>query len=461
VWVTLKPHRNGCTMALPSLLPVAQRRERIAAAAATAVRDHWVTLHDGASTVPAAPLAQELLVYRVDNGRLLADLEERLGDDPTRLQRLHSEEDRPDTQALLHGLLLTKAGDTRGPILQELRRLAVQTEPLLVDADGVVINGNRRLAAMRSLLAENPQRYARFQEPLVAILPPEVSRADLEFLEASLQMAPETKLAYGWVERRLKLREQHQRLGLADDWIQEAYRLGDPAQLERELAELALADAYLEDFVGQPRRYSSLGDAEALFTGLTAQLDALPPRLQGAWRQLGFLLIDQRRELDAGMAKHFPFSAPVAPSMPVEALLRLGQDWGLGSGQDGDGPDQGDDAGMAAPVRTLPKAWLRGVARRAGAPDERRPRALAVQEVLDTLRVQLREEQSPQRLFSALRQSRKLLSRLNAEQLCTQERNRLRGELAAIAAQGGQLLGEAPPPAGLLERLKRRLKRRR
>ncbi|SBO42934.1 hypothetical protein [Cyanobium sp. NIES-981] len=453
-------------MDLPRLLPASQRRDRIGAAAATAVRDHWVTLHDGARTVPAALLAQELLVYRVDNGRLLADLEEQHGDDPARLRRLHAEEDHPDTQAMLHGLLLTKAGDARGPILQELRRLAVQTEPLLVEADGVVINGNRRLAAMRSLLAEDPHRYARFHEPLVAILPPEVSRADLEFLEASLQMAPETKLAYGWVERRLKLREQHQRLGLADDWIQEAYRLGDPAQLERELAELALAEAYLETFRGQPRRYSSLGDAESLFAGLTAQLQVLPPRLQAAWRQLGFLLIDQRRELDDGLAKHFPFSAPVAPSLPVEALLRLVQDWGLGAEQ---AADEGDGA-ATPPVRTLPKAWLRGLARRAAVPTERRRRALAVQELLDTLRVQLRQEQSPQRLFTALRQSRKLLSRLDSDQLTPQERNRLRGELAAIAAQGSQLLAEAHQPGTsrqadgaawlLLKRLQARVRRR-
>jgi hypothetical protein len=98
------------------------------------------------------------------------------------------------------------------------------------------------------------------------------------------------------------------------------------------------------------------------------------------------------------------------------------------------------------------------VARRAAAPRERRLRALEVQEVLDTLRVQLRQEQSPQRLFQTLRQTRRLLSRLKTEQLSAQESNRLRGELAAIAAQGGQLLGEAPRP-GLGKRLARGLRR--
>ncbi|MFQ6537472.1 MULTISPECIES: hypothetical protein [Aphanothece] len=438
-------------MVLPQLLNAAERRARISAAAAAAVRDHWVTLHDGPRTVPAAPLGQELLVYRVDNGRLLADLEERLGARPDGLPKLHAEEASPRTQALLHDLLVTKARDPRGPILQELQRLAVQTEPLLVDAEGVVINGNRRLAAMRTLLDTDPERYGRFREPLVAILPPEVSRADLEYLEASLQMAPETKLAYGWVERRLKLREQHDRLGLADDWIKEAYRLGDPAQLARELGELALAEDFLETFASAPRRYSSIADAEALFVGLAAQLEGLPRRLQRPWRQLGFLLIERREGLDPALPKHFPFSPPPTPQLPALTLQRLGQDWGLG--------DASDEAGAPELSRSL----LQELTRIARAPHRRPVRAAAVQEALDAVRLQIRQGQTPQKLLNNLRQSRKLLERLRPEQLQDQDRHHLQGELAALAAQGAVLLGPQAAPGVAASRprpLRRSLPRR-
>jgi hypothetical protein len=435
-------------MDLPRLLEVSTRRQRIASAAAQAVRDHWVTLHDGAVTIPAAPLAQELLVYRVDNGRLLADLEEQLGGEPGALARLHASEDSMETQTLLHGLLVTKAGDSRGPILQELQRLAVQTEPLLVDNDGVVINGNRRLAAMRRLLAEDPQRYQRFHTPLVAILPPGVSRADLEFLEASLQMAPDTKLAYGWLERRLKLREQHARLGLADEWIQEAYRLADPAQLEQELAELALAETFLEQFQRQPRRYSSLEDAEPLIVGLSAQLPLLPKRLRPCWQALGFLLIDRRAELDGGMAKHFPFTAPPVPLFPAETLSRLAQEWGMEREPSGDEQNSSPLLAVAPP-----QAQLRALATATADGQGRSTRAKELQDVLDTLRMQCRQGQPPQRLLINLRNSRKLLARVTPDQLSAEERSRLQGELAAIAAQGVQLLGpagadsiEAQPP---------------
>lgn len=439
-------------MDLPRLLEVSARRQRIASAAAQAVRDHWVTLHDGAVTIPAAPLEQELLVYRVDNGRLLADLEEQLGGEPAALAQLHAAEDSMETQALLHGLLVTKAGDPRGPILQELKRLAVQTEPLLADTDGVVINGNRRLAAMRCLLAQDPQRYERFQTPLVAILPPGVSRADLEFLEASLQMAPDTKLAYGWLERRLKLREQHDRLGLADAWIEEAYRLADPAQLEQELAELALAETFLEQFQRQPRRYSTLADAEPLIVGLSAQLPLLPKRLRPCWQALGFLMIDRRAELDGGLAKHFPFAAPPLPLFAAEALARLAQEWGV----------EREPAGSeekSSPLLAVapPRPQLRALAAAAAESRGRSTRAKELQDVLDTLRVQCRQGHPPQRLLTNLRQTRKLLARVSADQLSPEERNRLQGELAAIAAQGAQLLGTKRIPS-LLKRLLGRLR---
>jgi hypothetical protein len=427
----------------------AERRRRIAAATAGVAADHWVTLRQGPRQVPRAPLAQELLLYRVDNGRLLAELQERLANQPERLRRLAEQESEPGTQELLHELLVEKARDPEGPILQELERLAVQTEPLLVDAAGVVVNGNRRLAAMRWLLAVDPQRYARFHTPLAAVLPPEVERADLEFIEAALQMAPETKLAYGWLDRRLKIREQRELLGLADAWIVEAYRMGDPGQLERELAELKLAEGFLAEVCGTPLRYSAIADAEALFTGLTAQLEALPARLARPWQALGLLLIHQRRQLDSGLAKHFPFADPVASELPREVLARLAQEWGVVSGDAGAG---GDDA--------LPKAALRELAAMAGVAAQRERRAVQVQDQLDSTRLQLRQHRIPERLAENLRQVRRQLRKLDLRRLDRAERQRLRGELAALLAEAEPLLGgaaaPAPPRPGLLGRLLRR-----
>ncbi|MCU0527986.1 MAG: hypothetical protein MUD04_00540 [Cyanobium sp. Prado107] len=424
----------------------AERRRRIAAAAAGVAPDHWVTLRQGPRQVPRIPLAQELLLYRVDNGRLLAELQERLVNQPERRRHLVEQESEPGTQELLHELLLEKARAPEGPILQELERLAVQTEPLLVDAAGVVVNGNRRLAAMRWLLAADPRRYTRFQAPLAAVLPAEVERADLEFIEAALQMAPETKLAYGWLDRRLKIREQRELLGLADAWIQEAYRMQTPEQLQRELAELELAERYLEEVCRTPLRYSAIADAEPLFTGLAAQLAALPRRLARPWRALGLLLIHQRQQLDTGLAKHFPFADPVASELPREVLVQLAQDWEL---VDGDA-----EAGGSEP---LAKPVLRELIAMAGADAHRERRAAQVQDQLDATRLQLRQERIPQRLAENLRQVRRQLRKLDLNRLDRRERQRIRGELAALFTEAEPVLGGAAvaprPQPGLLSRL--------
>lgn len=353
-----EPHGKAFTLVnsdLAAMLPIfisnpAERRSRIAAATTGVVADHWVTLRQGPRQVCRAPLAQELLLYRVDNGRLLARLHERLAHQPQRLRQLAEQESEPGTQELLHELLVEKARDPKGPILQELERLAVQTEPLLVDADGVVVNGNRRLAAMRWLLAVDAQRFARFQQPMAAVLPPEVERADLEFIEAALQMAPETKLAYGWLDRRLKLREQREQLGLADAWIVEAYRMDEGGQVERELAELALAEVSRT-----PLRYSAIDDAETLFCGLAGQLATLPRQLARPWRGLGLLLIDQRAQLDPGLAKHFPFAEPTSAELAPLVLRRLAQEWGLEETDGGGGGAQTEEAGASGALGPGPE----------------------------------------------------------------------------------------------------------
>lgn len=437
-----------------------ERRRRIAAATASVAADHWVTLRQGPRQVPRVPLDQELLLYRVDNGRLLAGLQERLADQPRRLRELAEQESQPTTQELLHELLVEKARDPAGPILQELERLAVQTEPLLVDAAGVVVNGNRRLAAMRLLLSVDRDRYARFERPMAAVLPAEVERADLEFIEAALQMAPETKLAYGWLDRRLKLREQRQQLGLADEWIQEAYRMADPGQLERELAELELAESYLATMAAGPRAYSSIADAEPLICGLAGQLAALPGRLVEPWRALGLLLIQQRHQLEPSLAKQFPFAEPIAPELPALVLQELAGEWGLSN----ETQPEGEPGKLRKPL-------LREIAEMAATGQPRDRLAAQVQNRLDATRLQLRQGLIPQKLTQNLRQVRRQLEKLDLSRLDGREAQRLRGELAALFTEARALLegdgragadagpATAGPSASTLGRLLGRLRR--
>ena len=419
-------------MADPVIHPItdpATRRDRISQACDGASADHWITLREGPMQVPAVHLDQDLLVYRVDNGRLLAALQEQLGHRPASLKQLQNNEAHADTQDLLHALLIEKASDSRGPILRELKRVAVQTEPLLIDAEGVVVNGNRRLAAMRLLLSEDPKRFHRFQRPLVAVLPKDVSRSDVEYIETALQLAPETKLAYGWVDRRLKLWRQIDDLGLDPDWVQEAYQLESRQQLDQELAELELVRTYLSDICKTPFQYSAVADCEKLFRRLQAQLSGLPDSQVKPWRAIGLLLIKERKHLAPTMDRQFPFEAPITDAMPQLVLQRLAE-----------GLDLSKNVAASKQRHRLGRKITEKVM------TTQEPTALArtVETLVEDVRQQLKQERVPHRVLHHLQASKRLLEKLTPDQVNETERFELKAEAAAIKGRLDLLLDEKP-----------------
>ena len=417
-------------MAEPVIHPIpdpATRRQRIRKACDGVKASHWITLREGPVQVPTVHLEQDLLVYRVDNGRLLAALQERLGHRPARLKQLQRNEALADTQDLLHELLVEKAGDSRGPILRELKRLGVQTEPLLVDADGVVVNGNRRLSAMRHLLSEDPKRFQRFRRPLVAVLPKEVSRSDVEYIETALQLAPETKLAYGWVDRRLKLWRQINDLGLDPDWVQEAYQLESRQQLDQELAELELVEMYLKDICKTPFQYSSVANCERLFHRLQSQLSALPDAEMKPWRSIGLLLIKERNNLAPTMERQFPFEAPITDAMPQLVLQRLAEQ--RNHSTNSDTPKQRRRLGRWITEQVM---------------STQDPIALSrtIETLVEEVRQQLKQERVPHRVLHHLQASKRLLEKLTPDQVNDRERFELKAEAASIQGRLELLLAE-------------------
>ncbi len=130
--------------------PAAERHRAIAEALEQAGdATHFVPGEAGYLELPVVIVAANWLVYRADNGRILSELADAAQAQGTTMTALKAERDSEAIQRLLHDLLADKARDPEGPIYQELARHGRQTEPLLIARDGLVVNGNRRLAAMR------------------------------------------------------------------------------------------------------------------------------------------------------------------------------------------------------------------------------------------------------------------------------------------------------------------------
>lgn len=86
-----------------------------------------------------------------------------------------------------------------------------QQEPAILTSEGVLINGNRRSAALRSLYLEDHFLGARYVQCL--ILPQDASSDELVDLEAELQVAQTFKEDYSWVNEAMLIEELYEREG--------------------------------------------------------------------------------------------------------------------------------------------------------------------------------------------------------------------------------------------------------
>lgn len=239
----------------------------------------------------------ELPVYRMNNGRTrLKQAEYSLHNKLSPDYFLTAEEDAA-AQQVQHKLLLELARDLRASIYDELKYRAVQTESLLVTSSGVVVNGNRRLSAMRHLIVNESDSHESFNFVDVAVLPAEATLEDIEEIESELQEVPETKLEYDWISRRLKLRYRRDVLRFTTEKLLKMYRFKSKEDINRELQQLQLSEEYLERYLGKPGEYEMVEQSEEIIRQLQAALENKTPEDAEMGKLVAFPLIKEARDL--------------------------------------------------------------------------------------------------------------------------------------------------------------------
>jgi hypothetical protein len=271
-------------------------QEIMAAKGQDSAKSQQFTFRDTAITLPVVRLPIDWLIYRLDNGRTGLRQVEWIRKHNLALDYFLKAEEDASAQQIQHNILLELANDKRGDIYKELQHRGRQTEYLLVTNNGVVVNGNRRLAAMRQLLIDESSHCASFSHVDVAVLPPETTRLDIEDIESELQETPETKLEYDWISRRIKMRYRRDILKFSPDRMVKIYRL-KKEQINKEIQQLQIADDYLERYLGKPLEYELIEDAEEIFRQLQQALESKSADLEDVARLMAFPLIKERRNL--------------------------------------------------------------------------------------------------------------------------------------------------------------------
>jgi hypothetical protein len=117
---------------------------------------------------------------------------------------------------------------------------------------------------MRMLLVDAPAKYKHFQHVQVVLLPP-CSPADIDELEARLQIMPEGKAEYSWVDLALMFRQRRDS-GWSEDKISTIYEKS-PSKIKESISMLEEAERYLEDR-DKPYQYSQVIKKEFAFRQL-------------------------------------------------------------------------------------------------------------------------------------------------------------------------------------------------
>lgn len=178
----------------------------------------------------------------------------------------------------------------------------IQTEPLVLDHDGFVVNGNRRITAWRKLLSDNPKSYGAFEYIDVVRLPPCEEREIVEYEEA-IQVKPDIKSEYAW-HCRIGMMRQRQFIDNVDpEVIVNNYKLTDVAELNDQIGYYQLAENWLEQS-GKTNEWSEVDQNEQAFKMLyeakKKRGKKLMPHHEMALEAAAFTLISTPRQDKAG-----------------------------------------------------------------------------------------------------------------------------------------------------------------
>lgn len=147
--------------------------------------------------IPIIRVPISLPKYRMSNGRTASLQVEHLAKNPDARRDLFTgDPELWDAQEAQHKLLiqLGKQADLSRYFEDTSNK---QVSPILLDENGFVVNGNRRLSTWRELLHADGAKYGHFADIDVAVLPHCTDR-EIDRIEAMLQIEKDIRADYNW-----------------------------------------------------------------------------------------------------------------------------------------------------------------------------------------------------------------------------------------------------------------------
>ena len=288
--------------------------------------------------LPVIRLPIDLPIYRMANGRTRTAQLQYVRSHQLAADFFSAGQENQEAQQAQHDILdrFSRQGTTSIiPIFTVLGE-GRQTEPILITAAGVVVNGNRRLAAMREHYATGEAAYSSFSHINCKILPASVTDKEIKEIEVRLQMQPETRLPYTWVNEALTIKDLMLTNFTPDEIARDMRK--QRRDVDVALQALSHAEIYLKDWRKRPEEYDIVEGADQIFGDMAKLLkDKTGDELEVS-RRIAFIIQDNSKELGV-RAYAFNFSFGKKSEAVAEALAtRLGVDLTAPPTDDGNPP---------------------------------------------------------------------------------------------------------------------------
>ena len=184
----------------------------------------------------------EMPIYRLSNGRTIARQKEyiakhKLPDDfflkdPESASALEAQEE-----------ILADMVSEEGLYDYFKNPQTVQDEPIVLDKNGYIINGNRRICAMKILIQRNHEVYGKYEYVRVIFLE-NYNEEDIIRLEALLQIRKDIKADYSWITEALLFRSHMENLGYDYQFLERVYDQ-KKSDIQKSIDMAGYADEYL------------------------------------------------------------------------------------------------------------------------------------------------------------------------------------------------------------------------
>ena len=153
---------------------------------------------------PLIKLPIDVLLYNPDNTRNLDKVLDFTGEknDKKAYQQMYEKRDTDSIQEIFHDWNLIEAKNSKQNIWKAIKDTKIQSEPVKIDGEGILIDGNRRVASMRDLYHSKPTVYKFKEIECILCTEPGYRRSNRDIakqVEKFINRSKDLRLEHNWL----------------------------------------------------------------------------------------------------------------------------------------------------------------------------------------------------------------------------------------------------------------------